>query len=477
MSRTTRTKSAAKSVAKPAAKSVARSARTPAKRVVKNAARRTVKKAAKNAASKTAKRASPKSAAKPATTSAAKPATPRAAKPASGATPKILLLGSGELGKEFVISAKRMGCRVVAVDRYPDAPAMQVADAFEVIDMLDGAALSRCVARHRPDFIVPEIEAIRTSELLRLEQAGHSVVPSAFAAHMTMNRDAIRDLAAKELGLRTARYAYAESAEQLADAILGAGGTGLPCVVKPTMSSSGKGQSVLRTKADIAKAWRYAIENMRGDRKVVIVEEFIDFDYEITQLTIKERASLGGGIKFVEPIGHRQERGDYQESWMPCPMKPSAKRAAQEMAAAVVARLAGPDGAGIFGVEFFVRGGEVIFSELSPRPHDTGMVTLRSQDLSEFDLHLRAILGLPIPEIRYAGPTASAVVLATRESDRAPRYHGVETACAIPSVEVRLFGKPSTRKYRRMGVVLAHGKTADDARGIAAMAAGMISVR
>lgn len=392
-------------------------------------------------------------------------------------TAKILLLGSGELGKEFVISAKRLGCRVIAADRYADAPAMQVADAFEVIDMLDGKAVSRIVRKHKPDFIVPEIEAIRTSELLKLEKAGFSVVPSAFAAHMTMNRDAIRELAAKDLGLRTARYAYASSAQELADAITRKGGTGLPCVVKPTMSSSGKGQSVVRTKKDIAKAWKYAIDNMRGDRKVVIVEEFIDFDYEITQLTVKERASRGGGVKFVEPIGHRQERGDYQESWMPCPMKPSAKRAAQEMAEAVVMRLAGKDGAGLFGVEFFVRGDEVIFSELSPRPHDTGMVTLRSQDLSEFDLHARAILGLPIPEIRYAGPTASAVVLATRESDRAPRYTGIETAMAIPSVEVRIFGKPTTRKYRRMGVVLAHGKTATDARKIAMTAAGLITVK
>ena len=390
---------------------------------------------------------------------------------------KILLLGSGELGKEFVISAKRLGCRVVAVDRYADAPAMQVADAHEVIDMLDGAAIARLVKRHKPDFIVPEIEAIRTSELLKLEKAGHSVVPSAFAAHMTMNRDAIRELAAQELGLRTARYAYASSADELADAVLGKGGTGLPCVVKPTMSSSGKGQSVVRTKRDIAKAWKYAIDNMRGDRKVVIVEEFIDFDYEITLLTIKERASRGGGVKFVEPIGHRQERGDYQESWMPCPMKPSAKRAAERMAAAVVTRLAGKDGAGIFGVEFFVKGDEVIFSELSPRPHDTGMVTLRSQDLSEFDLHARAILGLPIPEIRYAGPTASAVVLATRESDRAPLFTGVEKALAVPSVEVRIFGKPTTRKYRRMGVVLAHGKTAADARKVATSAAANIKVK
>lgn len=392
-------------------------------------------------------------------------------------TASILLLGSGELGKEFTISAKRLGCRVVAVDRYAGAPAMQVADAHEVIDMLDGAAIRRLVKRHKPDFIVPEIEAIRTEELLRLEKAGHSVVPSAFAAHMTMNRDAIRDLASRELGLPTARFAYARSAAELREAIVRKGGTGLPCVVKPTMSSSGKGQSVVRTQADIAKAWEYAVGNMRGDKRVVIVEEFIDFDYEITLLTVKQRRSQGGGTVFVEPIGHRQERGDYQESWMPCPMKPAAKRAAERMAKAVVERLAGPDGAGIFGVEFFVKGNRVIFSELSPRPHDTGMVTLRSQDLSEFDLHARAILGLPIPGIRYAGPTASAVVLATRDSERAPKYTGVDKAMAVPTVEVRIFGKPSTRKHRRMGVVLAHGATAASARRTAMKAAAMIAVR
>ena len=392
-------------------------------------------------------------------------------------TASILLLGSGELGKEFTISAKRLGCRVVAVDRYAGAPAMQVADAHEVIDMLDGAAIRRLVKRHKPDFIVPEIEAIRTEELLRLEKAGHSVVPSAFAAHMTMNRDAIRDLASRELGLPTARFAYARSAAELREAIVRKGGTGLPCVVKPTMSSSGKGQSVVRTQADIAKAWEYAVGNMRGDKRVVIVEEFIDFDYEITLLTVKQRRSQGGGTVFVEPIGHRQERGDYQESWMPCPMKPAAKRAAERMAKAVVERLAGPDGAGIFGVEFFVKGNRVIFSELSPRPHDTGMVTLRSQDLSEFDLHARAILGLLIPGIRYAGPTASAVVLATRDSERAPKYAGVDTAMAVPTVEVRIFGKPSTRKHRRMGVVLAHGATAASARKTAMKAAAMITVR
>jgi len=391
-------------------------------------------------------------------------------------TAKILLLGSGELGEEFVISAKRLGCRVVAVDRCADAPAMQVADAFEVVDMLDGAALSRCVKRHKPDFIVPEIEAIRTSELLKLEKAGHSVVPSAFAAHMTMNRDAIRDLAAKELGLRTARYAYASSAQELADAISRKGGTGLPCVVKPTMSSSGKGQSVVRTKRDIAKAWKYAIDNMRGDRKVVIVEEFIDFDYEITLLTVKKRRSAGGGTTFVEPLGHRQERGDYQESWMPCPMKPSLVREAQRMAKAITDRIAGPEGAGIFGVEFFVKGDRVIFSELSPRPHDTGMVTMASQDLSEFELHLRAVLGLPIPRIAYRGPTASAVILADFESGRVPAYVGIDRALRTPGVEVRIFGKPSTRPYRRMGVALATGRTVAEARRKAVKAAACVRV-
>ena len=243
------------------------------------------------------------------------------------------------------------------------------------------------------------------------------------------------------------------------------------------MSSSGKGQSVARTRSDIAKAWKYALAGMRGDTRTVIVEEFVDFDYEITLLTVKQRRSAGGRTTFVQPIGHRQERGDYQESWMPCPMKPALVRQAQRMAKRITDRIAGPEGAGLFGVEFFVKGDSVIFSELSPRPHDTGMVTLRSQDLSEFDLHIRAILGLPIPEIRYAGPTASAVILATRDSERAPRYDGVDKACAVPSVEVRIFGKPSTRRYRRMGVVLAHGRTAADARRIAVRAASLVKVR
>lgn len=390
-------------------------------------------------------------------------------------TATLLLLGSGELGKEFAISAKRLGCRVVAVDRYEGAPAMQVADAFEVVDMLDGRAIERVVRKHKPDHIVPEIEAIRTEMLLKLERAGHSVVPSARAAHLTMNRDAIRDVAARTLRLPTARYAYADSLEKLRKATLGARGVGLPCVVKPVMSSSGKGQSVARTAAELDRAWTYAIEGMRGDRTLVIVEEFIAFDYEITLLTVKQRKGVGPTV-FVQPIGHRQERGDYQESWMPCGMPARAVAEAERMARKVTDHIAGPKGAGLFGVEFFVRGREVIFSELSPRPHDTGMVTLRSQDLSEFDLHLRAILGLPIPRIRYYGPTASAVVLATRTSKRAPRYRGIEKALAMPDTEVRIFGKPQTRPYRRMGVVLAGATSVAAARARARKAAACISV-
>lgn len=392
-------------------------------------------------------------------------------------TATLLFLGSGELGKETVISAKRLGCRVIAVDRYAGAPAMQVADAHEVIDMLDGASLRRAIRKHRPDFVVPEIEAIRTTELLSLERRGQAVIPSATAAHLTMNRNAIRDLAARELGLRTARYAYAGSAKELHDAALGSRGIGLPCVIKPIMSSSGKGQSVARTKADLRKSWEYAMDGMRGDTRLVIVEELIDFDYEITQLTVKQRRSAGGRTVFVEPIGHRQERGDYRESWMPCGMSDAARRAAQRMAKAVTDRIAGPEGAGIFGVEFFVRGSEVIFSELSPRPHDTGMVTLVSQDLSEFDLHVRAILGLPIPRIRYAGPAASVPILATRTSSREPRYRGIDRAMRIPGVDVRIFGKPSTRPFRRMGVALAVASTLAQARRNAAKAAACVSMQ
>ncbi|MBL0914510.1 MAG: formate-dependent phosphoribosylglycinamide formyltransferase, partial [Sphingopyxis sp.] len=304
-------------------------------------------------------------------------------------TAKILLLGSGELGREFVISAKRLGCHVIACDSYEGAPAMQVADQFEVFSMLDGEALRATIEKHRPDHIVPEVEAIRTEILAEVEAEGFHVVPSARAAQLTMNRDAIRDLAASELGLKTSTFEYATTREELAAA---ASRIGFPLVVKPVMSSSGKGQSTVKDAAGIDAAWDYAAAGMRGDRLRVIAEAFIDFDYEITLLTVRHK----DGVAFCPPIGHRQERGDYRESWQPAAMSDAALRSAEEMATKVVDALGGH---GIFGVEFFVKGDEVIFSELSPRPHDTGMVTLISQELSEFDLHARAILGLPIPPI------------------------------------------------------------------------------
>lgn len=387
---------------------------------------------------------------------------------------RILLLGSGELGREFVISAKRLGCHVVACDSYAGAPAMQVADAAEVFPMLDGDRLRAVVEAHRPAdglpfFIVPEIEAIRTEELQRLEAEGHAVVPSARAAFMTMNRDRIRELAATTLGLRTSRYRYAESLEEVRAA---AEHTGLPCVIKPVMSSSGKGQSTVKDAAGLAAAWDYAVANMRGDRRKVIVEEFIAFDYEITLLTVRTR----DGVLFCPPIGHRQERGDYQESWQPVGMAPHLMAEAERMAKAVVDDLGGY---GLFGVEFFVTRDAVIFSELSPRPHDTGMVTLLSQNLSEFDLHVRAILGLPIPDIALRGPTASAVILANRES-AAFRFEGLREALALgrpeAEVDVRLFGKPTTRPYRRMGVALAAGIDADAARRTAMQAAATVRI-
>lgn len=379
----------------------------------------------------------------------------------------IMLLGAGELGKEFTISAKRLGLRVIAVDRYPGAPAMQVADQFEVIDMLDAEALDRVVKAYRPSIIVPEIEAIRTEKLTEFEAQGIQVVPTAKAAFLTMNRDAIRDVASRELGLKTARFAYARSAKELAEV---SRDIGFPNVVKPVMSSSGKGQSVVKGESEVMGAWRYAVEGMRGDKPMVIVEEFIDFDFEITLLTIKQKK---GKTLFVAPIGHRQERGDYQESWMPAKMSPKQLIQAQKMAKKITDYLGG---AGIFGVEFFVTKKAVYFSELSPRPHDTGMVTLISQDLSEFDLHLRAVLGLPIPEINYYGPSASAVILADRESQRF-EFVGLDKALRLKATEVRLFGKPSTRKYRRMGVALARAKTIDLARKSAVKTAQQIEIK
>lgn len=383
-------------------------------------------------------------------------------------TAKILLLGSGELGREFVISAKRLGCHVVACDSYAGAPGMQMADESEVFSMLDGDALRAVVAKHRPDFVVPEVEAIRTEVLAELEAEGVNIVPSARAAQLTMNRDAIRDVAAQDLGLTTSRYQYAESLDEV---LAGAEFTGLPCVIKPVMSSSGKGQSTVRTADELEAAWDYARANMRGDRARVIVEQFVDFDYEITLLTVRTK----DGVLFCPPIGHRQERGDYQESWQPAAMSDTAISAAQDMARKVVDDLAGNGaGYGLFGVEFFVKGEEVIFSELSPRPHDTGMVTLISQNLSEFDLHARAILGLPIPTPIRARPAASAVILADRDSETVT-YSGLAEAMA-GGADVRIFGKPTSRPYRRMGVALAGAGNTDDARRTAAEAAGKINL-
>jgi phosphoribosylglycinamide formyltransferase 2 len=362
---------------------------------------------------------------------------------------KIMLLGSGELGKEFAIAAQRLGQYVIAVDSYPGAPAMQVAHTHEVINMLDGDALDRIVAKHRPDMIVPEIEAIRTERFYDYETQGIQVVPSAKAANYTMNRRAIRDLAASELGLKTARYRYATSLDELRDAVHH---TGFPSVVKPLMSSSGKGQSVVHTEADIETAWKYALEGSRGDVIEVIAEEFIRFESEITLLTITQQF---GPTRFCPPIGHRQERGDYQESWMPARITPAQLEKAQAMAATVTAALGG---FGIWGVEFFLAGDEVYFSELSPRPHDTGMVTLANPLLlNEFELHLRAILGLPVPDLHLLRPAASAVILAHGYGDN-PQYQGLAEAMSFDHANVRLFGKPNTRPYRRMGVALVAGE-------------------
>ena len=386
----------------------------------------------------------------------------------------ILLLGSGELGREFVIAAKRLGARVIACDSYDDAPAMQLADAREVFPMLDGAALRAAAQKHRPDLIVPEIEAIRTEMLAELEQEGLTIVPSARAAQLTMNRDAIRDLAAGELGLVTSQYGYAES---FAEAEAVAARIGYPLVIKPVMSSSGKGQSKVEGPETLEAAWQYAVANMRGDRARVICEQFIAFDYEITLLTIRH----AGGISFCPPIGHRQERGDYRESWQPAYMSPAALASAQDMAAKVVMALQGGGrGWGLYGLEFFVArnkegGEEVIFSELSPRPHDTGMVTLASQDLTEFDLHARAILGLPVPDSIAARPAASAVILADRESDSFA-FAGLADALALGDTDVRIFGKPVTRPYRRMGVALARAADASAAVELAKQAADAVRI-
>jgi phosphoribosylglycinamide formyltransferase 2 len=384
--------------------------------------------------------------------------------------PTLMLLGSGELGKEVAIAAQRLGCRVIAVDRYPDAPAMQVADLAEVVVMGDAEALMGVVRRHRPDLVIPEIEALAVDALAELEAEGLTVIPTARATAVTMNRDRIRDLAASELGLRTARFAYAESAEQLAAA---AAPLGWPVVVKPVMSSSGKGQSVVPGPDGIAAAWEAAMAGARGAGARVIVEEFLQFELEITLLTVKQ---WQGPTLFCPPIGHLQERGDYQCSWQPARIGSAQLAAAQAMAQTITDNLGG---AGLFGVEFFLCGPagqeEVVFSELSPRPHDTGLVTLVGQNLSEFDLHLRAVLGLPIPDIRSLGHAASRVILAERAGSPV-RYSGVAEALVEPDTQVLLFGKPEARPQRRMGVALARAGSAAEARAKADRAAGQVKV-
>jgi phosphoribosylglycinamide formyltransferase 2 len=382
----------------------------------------------------------------------------------------LMLLGAGELGREFAIAAKRLGCRVIACDRYADAPAMQLADASEVFPMLDGKALRAAVEKHKPDVVIPEIEAIDTEVLAALEGEGWRIAPSAKAVQLTMNRDGIRDFAAREVGLRTSRYGFAESREE---AVAAASEVGLPCVVKPVMSSSGKGQSVASTPEEVAAAWDFAVANMRGDRPRVIVEELIEFDSEITLLTVATR----DGVLFCVPVGHRQEAGDYRESWQPAGIPREALQSARFQARKIVDAIGGH---GIFGVEFFVCGDQAIFSELSPRPHDTGMVTLISQFPNQFELHLRAVLGLPIPSIEFSAPSASAVILANQESDSFA-YDGVAEALALGSpghpVDLRIFAKPKTLVNRRMGVALSRGEDADDAIERAKAAAARVRIR
>lgn len=391
--------------------------------------------------------------------------TVRIGTPLKGNAFKVLFCGSGELGKEVVIELQRYGVEVIAVDRYADAPAMQVAHRSHVIDMLDGASLRRIIEQEKPDLIVPEIEAIATPELVKLEEEGFRVVPTARAVNLTMNREGIRRLAAEELGLPTSPYRFAGSREEYLTAVKE---VGLPLVVKPVMSSSGKGQSTVQTEAEIDAAWEYAQSGGRAGKGRVIVEGFVDFDYEITLLTVKHR----DGVSFCEPIGHRQEDGDYRESWQPQPMAPLAYERSAEIAKAVVENLGGY---GIYGVELFVKEDNVWFSEVSPRPHDTGLVTLVSQDLSEFALHARAILGLPIPAIRQNGPSASAVILPEGNSADVA-YSGLELALAQPDTQLRLFGKPELKGRRRMGVALAKGASLDEARSTARKVADAVKV-
>ena len=378
---------------------------------------------------------------------------------------RVLFCGSGELGKEVVIELQRFGVEVIAIDRYADAPAMQVAHRSHVVDMLDPVALRSVIEKERPNLIVPEIEAIATPELVKLEQEGYRVIPSARAVNLTMNREGIRRLAAEELGLPTSPYRFAGTREEYLQAVAE---VGLPLVVKPVMSSSGKGQSTVKTEADIERAWDYAQTGGRAGKGRVIVEGFVDFDYEITLLTVRHKE----GVTFCEPIGHRQEDGDYRESWQPQPMNDLALQRSKEIARAVVEDLGGY---GIYGVELFVKGENVWFSEVSPRPHDTGLVTLVSQDLSEFAIHARAILGIPVPVVRQNGPSASAVILPEGSSTEVS-YTGLEEALAQPGTQLRLFGKPELQGRRRMGVALAVGSSIEDAREKARTAASSIKV-
>jgi phosphoribosylglycinamide formyltransferase 2 len=385
--------------------------------------------------------------------------------PLSPRAKKVLLCGSGELGKEVAIELQRLGVEVIAVDRYENAPAMQVAHRSHVVNMLDGPALRKVIETEKPDLIVPEIEAIATDTLAELEAEGFTVIPTAKATQLTMNREGIRRLAAEELGLKTSAYEFAETKEEYLAAIKN---IGLPCVIKPIMSSSGKGQSLLRDESEINAAWDYAQEGGRAGKGKVIIEGFVDFDFEITLLTIRHR----DGTSFCAPIGHRQEGGDYQESWQPQPMSTSALEASQRMAEKVTSALGGK---GLFGVELFIKGDEVIFSEVSPRPHDTGLVTLVSQDLSEFALHARAILDLPIPQIKQQGPSASSVILVSGRSQNV-EFGNLEKALSVPNTQLRLFGKPEVSGRRRMGVALATAETIEEARKIANRCAATVAV-
>ena len=373
--------------------------------------------------------------------------------PMSPTATKVVLCGSGELGKEFVIELQRYGVEVIALDKYANAPAMQVADRSYVLSMLDGKALRKIIEKENPDYIVPEVEAIATPTLLELEKEGFHVIPTAKATWLTMNREGIRRLAAEELGLPTSPYRFVSTEEEFKKAIQE---IGMPCVVKPIMSSSGHGQSVIRKEEEIDPAWHYAQEGGRAGAGKVIVEGFIDFDYEITQLTVRHI----GGTSFLEPVGHVQKNGDYRESWQPQTMSPKAKEKAREIAGKITEALGGR---GIFGVELFVKGDDVIFNEVSPRPHDTGMVTMITQDLSQFALHARAVLGLPIPNIRFLGPGASRAVVVEGDSTQVS-FGNLGKVLEQPDTQIRLFGKPEVHDHRRMGVLLARAESTDEAR-------------